>query len=194
MGGKGGGAELNEDVEEAAQRLLGIGEAQFELGFPLLEAGAQNAESILAGGVGNFGPAIRNQLELARGAQSQGLTQFREDLTRAGITGTAFEDAMGQARLGAEQQVASVPDEFLRPTLETAASQAFGQVPQGLQGIASAGQAGAAGALPGHQSSPWLGALGGAASGAMIGSQIYPGWGTLIGGVAGGLAGGLLNK
>ena len=187
--GKDSGAEIPEEIEDAADKLLKIGEDKFDLGFPLMQQGATNAQSILAGGVGSFGPAIQNQLETSRSQQSRGLTDLREDLTKAGITGTGFEDAMAQGRLGAEQQVQSVPNEFLRPILESAASESFGLVPQGLQGIASAGQAGAAGALPGQQAGGVTGALGGAAAGALVGTSIFPGWGTLIGAAAGGLLG-----
>lgn len=189
MGGKNKGASISPEVEDAAQRLLDIGEEKFELGFPLMELGATNATDILAGGTGSFLPAIQNQLETSRSAQSAGLTSLREDLTRAGITGTEYENQMSSARLGAEQQVQGVPYEFLRPVLESTAQESFGLVPQGIQGIASAGSAGASAALPGYQAGGWLGALGGAAGGAVLGSMLAPGFGTLIGAGAGALLG-----
>lgn len=194
--GKDQDAGIPEEIEEAAGKLLAIGEEKFDLGFPLMEMGADNANDILAGGVGNYGPVIQNQLETARSTQSEGLVDTREDLVRAGITGTEFNTQMTDARLGAEQEVAGVPNEFLRPTLEQAGQTAFGLVPEGLSGIQGAASAGAAGAQPGYQAGGWQGALGGAASGAIAGAQIgslWPGYGTLIGAGVGAIGGGLLG-
>ena len=39
MGGKGGGAEIPQEVEDAARQLINIGEQQFQLGIPLFEEG-----------------------------------------------------------------------------------------------------------------------------------------------------------
>lgn len=187
-GGKGGGAKLPPEIEEAARTQLGIGEERFALGFPLIQEGANQARDVLSGGVGGFGPAIRHTLEQARSTQSAGLTQLREDLTRRGITGSAFNEAMAAGRMGAEQAVAGVPYEFTRPVLETASGETFGLVPQGLQGIQGAASAGAAGAQPGRQSGGAAGALGGAASGAMAGAPLGP-WGMAAGAVLGGVSG-----
>lgn len=195
--GKDQDASIPPEIEEAAGKLLQIGEQKFDLGFPLMEMGASNANDILAGGIGSYGPVIQNQLETARSTQSDNLVNMREDLVRGGITGTEYNAQMNDARLLGEQEVAGVPNEFLRPTLESAGQSAFGLVPEGLSGIQGAASAGAAGAQPGYQAGGWQGALGGAASGAasgaLIGTYVYPGLGTAGGAIIGGLAGGLLG-
>lgn len=193
MGGKGGGVDIPDEVERAAQQLLDIGIEQFELGVPLLELGAEQGQDVLAGGVGGFLPAIQNQLQEARVAQSQGLVQAREDLTRAGITGTELQNQLAQARFAAESEVGQVPAAFTLPLLEAATSEAFRLPAEGIQGIASSATGAASAALPGQQPGGIAGGLGGAASGALTGAQvgsIFPGPGTLIGAGIGALGGG----
>lgn len=192
-GGKGGGgASIPREVEQSAQQLLDIGEQQFDLGFPLLQAGAEQAGTVLGGGVGTLEPAIRSQLEQARSAGSQSLTNLRENLTRQGLTGTALQEALANQAFATEAAIADVPNQFLRPTLEAVAGQSLGLVPQGLQGISAAGSAGASAAIPGRQSGGIAGALGGGASGALAGSQLaglIPGIGPIGGAIGGGLLG-----
>lgn len=190
MGGKGGGASIPQELEDSARQLLDIGREQFDLGLPILQQGAAQGLDILGGGVGAFGPAIRSQLELARSNASAQNQQLREQLTTQGITGTALQEALAQNQLKTNATVADVPNQFLRPTLEAAAGQTLGLVPQSLQSIQSAASAGAAGAVPGRQSGGVAGALGGGASGALAGGLVAGPIGAAIGGLGGAAKGG----
>ena len=194
MGGKGGSASIPREVEEAARTLQGIGREQLDLSLPILERGGADALTILQGGTpASLRPAILSALESGRADASRGLTATRENLTRQGITGTALQEALAGAELGAAQGVAGIPSQFTQPVLQAGASQVLGLPAQGLQSLGSAASAGANAAIPGRQSGGALGGLGGAAggaaSGALLGS-VVPGIGTAVGAVGGGLLGG----
>lgn len=193
MGGKGGGVEVPQEVEDASIQLGDIGREQFDLGLPLLQQGGEQASTVLGGGLGSLRPSVLQGLETGRSQGSQALTDVRESATLGGITGTALQDQLANTRLDVESQVAQIPSQFQFPTLDAAAQQSFSLPQQGIQNIATSLSGGASGAFAQPTSGGAVGGLAGAAGGALTGAQIgsvFPGYGTAIGAVVGGLAGG----
>lgn len=166
-GGKGGGgAEIPQEVEDAARQLIDIGEQQFELGLPLFQEGGRQGLDILQGGAGALRPAILRGLEAGRASGSEALVDLRENLTRQGITGTELQTQLAEARQGIESQVSQIPSRFLFPTLEATASESLRLPQTGIQNISSGLSGGASAAIPQPGSGGVLGALSGAAGSA----------------------------
>ena len=193
-GGKGGGAgKIPKEIEDTAQILRDIGVEQFDLGFPLIETGAGQAQELLTtGNVKALEPAIRQTVEGARSNESMGMQQLMEQLTQQGVTGTALQQALASGRMGAEQRVANVAPQFTAPFLSKMGGAAFGLPEAGLQGIGQAGQiAGmAAGPARGGGGGKSVGQVLGSVAGAAAGSFIAPGVGTMLGAQLGGTLGG----
>lgn len=185
-GGKGGGGgEIPKEIQATAQTLRDIGVKQFDLGMPLIETGAGQAQELLkTGNVGALGPAIRSAVEGTRSAQSAGLRNTMESATQQGLTGTALQEALAGARIGAESTVAGVPAQFLTPFLSQMAGPAFGLPEQGLGAIGQAGQIGGISAGPGRSgggAGSVLGsAAGAAATGLAVGGPVGAGVGALM--------------
>ena len=169
MGGKGGGAEIPQEVEDAARQLINIGEQQFQLGIPLFEEGARQGQDILAGGTGALRPAILRELEAGRSTGSDALVDLRESLTQQGITGTELQERLAQGRQSVESQVSQIPLGFTAPTLQSTAQQSFALPQQGIQNIAGALSGGASAAVGQPASGGALGALAGSAGSATAG-------------------------
>lgn len=188
-GGKSKGGEIPKEVEATAKILRDIGVEQFDLGFPLIQTGASQAQELLkTGNVKALEPAIRQTVEGARSNESTGMQQLMEQLTQQGVTGTALQQALASGRMGAEQRVAQIPSQFTQPFLQQVGGPAFNLTEQGLASIGQAGQLGGMAAGPVRQSGGAGGALGGAASGAMAGAALGP-WGMAAGAVLGGVMG-----
>lgn len=196
MGGKGGGAEIPQEVEDAARQLQEIGQQQFELGLPLLQEGGRQGVDILAGGQGALRPAILRTLEEGRRSGSQALVNLRESLTRQGITGTELQRRLAEAQQDVESGVSQIPFQFTAPVLQGGATEAFGLPAQGISNISQAISGGAASAVARPQAGGLLGALSGATGGGAAGllaqqalNFSFPGAGAVLGG-AGALLGG----
>lgn len=189
MGGKGGGAAIPKEVEEAAGKLKGVGEEQYDIGLPIIQEGAKQAEDVLAGGFGNLRPSILRALETGRSQGSDVLTRTREDAALSGLTGTALQTQLARTRESVENDVAGIPSSFTYPVLESAATQAYQAPQQGLQNISSALSSGASSAFVNPSHGGALGGLSGAASGAATGMMVAGPYGALAGAVLGGAKG-----
>lgn len=206
MGGgkKGGGSNIPPQLGQISQELTQLGEEQIGLALPLLQGGAQVVQDIQQTGTSkSLIPFITSAIEQSRTQQSKQLEQLFEGLTRRGITGTAFQQAMAQGRLGAESASAGIPLQTVAPILEASSSQALGLTEQGLSQLGIAGSI--LGGVPrggggGGGKGASLGGLLGTAAG--IGATIaFPPAGGVtvpalaggagLGGTAGGLLGGL---
>lgn len=189
MGGKGGGgASVPKEIEDAAREIIGIGEEQLAIGLPLIQAGGNVAEEVLRTGTSPaLRPAILSSLEATRRRGSEEIQGLEEALTRRGVTGTQFQEAVAPARAALATQTAQIPSSFGIPIFEQATSGALGQTGNALASLQAGATGGAAGAVPGRQSGGITGALGGGLSGAATGALI-PGLGP-----AGAIVGGLLG-
>lgn len=199
MGGSKGGksgdsAKIPQQLQDSAQGLIDIGEEQLQIGLPLLQQGGQTSQDVLNTGTSaNLRPAILSSVEATRRRGTEEIKNLEQSLTRKGITGTQFQEALAPAQVKRASEVAAVPGDIAAPIFQAATGQALGQTEAGLQSLQSAGTAGAGGAVPGRQSGGLSGAIGGglsgAASGAQVGSAFGP-YGTAIGAIGGGLLGG----
>jgi hypothetical protein len=186
MGGKGGGATVPKELQNAAQSIIDIGEEQLGIGLPLLEAGGGIAEDVLKSGSSpTLRPAILSSLEATKRRGSEEIQSLEEGLTRRGVTGTQFQEAVAPERVKLANEVAQIPSSFTLPIFQQATQQALGQTELGLQSLQSGATAGASGSVPGRQSGGVGGALSGGVSGAATGFQIGGPWGALAGGVLG---------
>lgn len=186
-GGKGGsGASIPQEIQDAAQGLLDIGEEQLAIGLPLIEKGGATAEEVLrTGSTPALSPAIRSSLESTRRRGTEEIEQLQESLTRRGISGTQFQEAVAPAREKLANETAAIPSSFTLPILEQATGGAFGQTENAISSLQAGATGGAAGAVPGRQSGGVTGALGGGLSGAAAGAQIGGPYGAIAGGVLG---------
>lgn len=192
-GGKGGGAgEIPKEIEGAAKTLRDIGVEQFDLGFPLIQTGAGQAQELLTtGNVKALEPAIRQTVEGARSNESMGMQQLMESLTQQGVTGTALQQALASGRMGAEQRVANVAPQFTAPFLQGVIGPGLNLPEQGLGAIGQAGQIAGMAAGPQRPSQgKSIGSTIGSVVGGVAGSFIAPGVGTMLGAQLGGMAGG----
>ena len=187
-GGKGGDAEIPQEVIDAAIQMQDIGEEKYKLGLPLFETGSQQALDLFqTGSTDALKPAIASTVESTRSAQSQGMTDVRENATKAGLTGTSLQEALAGSRAGAESAVASVPSQFTLPFLNQAAGPAFNLMQEGMQGTQQAGALGASFLGTGQGGKSGGGMMAGAASGASAGMMFGP-YGALIGAGVGALS------
>ena len=177
---------MPQEIQDAAQGLINIGEEQLGIGLPLLQEGGTIASDVLRTGTSpTLRPAIRASLEATRRRGSDEIQALEESLARRGVTGTQFQEAIAPAREGVARQVAAVPSSFTLPIFQAATGQALGQTEAGLQSLQAGASAGAAGAVPGRQAGGITGALGGGASGAATGAEIGGIPGAVVGGVLG---------
>lgn len=188
-GGKGGGsAGVPSEIQNAAQNIIDIGEEQLGIGLPLIQAGGQQAEDILTtGSTDALRPAILSSLEATRRRGTEEIQGIEESLTRKGVTGTQFQEALAPARANRAAESAGVPSSFTLPIFGQATGQALGQTENALASLQAGATGGAAGAVPGRQSGGVAGGLGGAVSGAASGAQISGGnpYATAVGGILG---------